>query len=80
MKPILNSLDGYVLSTGKVIYPKCADIILFELGKNDSDTPGHYVYEVTIDHYDSPDLTKEEARELALYISELWLQYAKDLE
>ena len=73
--------EGFKLSTGKVIYPKCIDgILLYELVEGDGGTPGNYSYEVTIDHHDSPDLTKEEANEFALYMSQLWLQWVKNLK
>ena len=72
--------EKFELSTGKVIYPRCANPILFELKSGDGGKVGDYYYEVEGGHSDSPDLTKKEARELALYMSELWMGTAINLK
>jgi hypothetical protein len=80
--------ESYELSTGKVIYPNCGIIGLSENEVNGFSITegydGYFMYPASEDHYDTPDLTPDltadEAKELALYMSELWLRFSISLK
>jgi hypothetical protein len=72
--------ESYELSTGKIIYPKCTQILIEKVKKGDGGTVGDYMYEVEEEHTDSPDLTIYEAEEFALYMADLWENIANSLK
>ena len=75
--------NGFKLSTGKMIYP---DLAPWGIGNPGAmgfiivEYEGAYIYVTSEGHGGSPDLTKEEAREVALFMSNHWQIFADSLK
>lgn len=75
MKPTGN--DSYELTTGKVIHPNNGIIGLREVEgfKIFEGYDGSWITESEEDEPELIELTNEEVKEIALYMSELWLKF-----
>ena len=73
--------EGYKLSTGKTIDPNNGIIGLTETKgfKIYEGYDGTYITEKEAIDEDDIELTNEELKEIALYMSQLWLKYANVL-
>lgn len=78
------SEEVFELSSGKVIRPDCGPwgigkrwVIGFTIVEIEDNV---FAYPVEIDREGQPDLTKEEAIELALYMSDQWNMFADSLK
>ena len=79
---MIKTEEGYKLSTGKVIEPNNGFIGLSEKDGFDlcEGYDGYYFTEkYLILEDENPDLTNEEVKEIAIYMSKLWMKYYNSL-